>query len=529
MLKKLSLLILLVGIALTMTACAGEDTNTESDEAENDVETAETSGDLTVDLASAPVSLDPHAANDGNSLYVMNAMYDTLVQMNKDLEIEPGLAESLEQIEDTVWEAKIREGVTFHDGSPLNAEVVKANLDRVRDPDIASPVSFLFDMIESVDVIDDYTVHIETEFPFSALPSHLAHPGGHMISLESIEEDYEAVENGEEPFTTVNQEPVGTGYFKYDERVNGEYVKLVKNEDYWGEQAKMDAVTFKVVPEDSARIAELRTGEADIIYPVNPNDVSQIDENEGTHVHQSESSSMSYLGMNNEIEPFNNVNVRRAISMAINKDELIEGLLNGVPLPADGPLAPTVRGYSEDTEPVEYNPEEAQELLNEAGYEDGFETTILTNDDTTTDIAELIQSQLSEIGIDASIETREVGAYLELTGNGSFDMFVGSWGTVTMDADYGLYPMFHSSNAGDSGNRSFFDNEQVDNLLEEARRSTDEEERKALYEEAQQIIVDEATIVPLYHSVLLAGLQDSVNGFFQYPSSFPYLRDVEIE
>src|SRR5699024_3607613 len=222
--------------------------NTDSDAADNDEATAE-NGNLTVDLASAPVSLDPHAANDGNSLYVMNAMYDTLVQMNKDLQIEPGLAESLEQIEDTVWEAKIRQGVTFHDGSPLNAEVVKANLDRVRDPDVASPVSFLFDMISSVEVIDEYTVHIKTEFPFSALPSHLAHPGGHMISLESIKEDYEAMENGEEPFTTVNQEPVGTAYFKFDERVNGEYVRLVKNEDYWGEQANVDSITFKTVPE----------------------------------------------------------------------------------------------------------------------------------------------------------------------------------------------------------------------------------------------------------------------------------------
>lgn len=521
-------LILFVGITLMMTACAGEDNNTDSDAADNDEATAE-NGNLTVDLASAPVSLDPHAANDGNSLYVMNAMYDTLVQMNKDLQIEPGLAESLEQIEDTVWEAKIRQGVTFHDGSPLNAEVVKANLDRVRDSDVASPVSFLFDMISSVEVIDEYTVHIKTEFPFSALPSHLAHPGGHMISLESIKEDYEAMENGEEPFTTVNQEPVGTGYFKFDERVNGEYVRLVKNEDYWGEQANVDSITFKTVPESSARIAELRTGEADIIYPVNPNDVSEIDENEGTHVHKSESASMSYLGMNNEKEPFNNVQVRRAISMAINKDELIEGMLNGIPIPAKGPLAPTVKGYSEDIDPIDYNPEKARELLKEAGYEDGFQTSILVHDDTTSDVAELIQSQLSEVGIDAAINTREVGSYLEVTGNGSFDMFVGSWGTVTMDADYGLYPMFHSSNAGDSGNRSFFDNEKVDNLLEQARRSTNEEERMELYKEAQQIIVDEATIVPLYHSVLLAGLQDSVNGFFQYPSSFPFLRDVAIE
>jgi len=123
----------------------------------------------------------------------------------------------------------------------------------------------------------------------------------------------------------------------------------------------------------------------------------------------------------------------------------------------------------------------------------------------------------------------ETGAYLEATANGDVDMFVGSWGTVTLDADYGLYPMFHSENVGVPGNRSFFNNDDVDQLLEEARKTTDEDERLELYTEAQQIIIDEAPIVPVYHSVLLAGLRDNVHDFFQYPSSFPFLRDVTLE
>lgn len=123
----------------------------------------------------------------------------------------------------------------------------------------------------------------------------------------------------------------------------------------------------------------------------------------------------------------------------------------------------------------------------------------------------------------------EIGNYLEITGNGGTDMFVGSWGTVTLDADYGLYPMFHSENVGSPGNRSFYVNEEVDLLLEEARQEGNNERRLELYQEAQQIIIDEAPIVPLYHSVLLAGLRDEVQGFYQFPSSFPYLRDVTIE
>lgn len=521
------LLLLFILFVLSLTACAQEPDSTDNNNEDKGQE-SETGGELTVDLASDPVSLDPHAANDGNSLYVMNAMYDTLVALDKELNIQPALAESFEQIEDTVWEAKIREDVTFHDGSALNAEVVKANLDRVLDPDMGSPLAFLFDMIESVDVKDEYIVHIKTKYPFSALPLHLAHPGGHIISLESIKADYEAIENGEEPFASVNENPIGTGYFKYEERSNGEYIKLVKNEDYWGDKAKVDSVTFKVVPEDMTRIAELETEEADIIYPVNANDIERIDSNDGTHVKQTDSASMTYLGINTEKEPFDNTKVRQAISMAIDKEIVNEGVTDGVALQAQGPLAPTVFGYSDELKPINHDPEEAKKLLAEAGFEDGFSATVLTYDRITADLAEIVQEQLSDIGVELEVEMMETGAYLEATANGEMDMFVGSWGTVTLDADYGLYPMFHSDNVGAPGNRSFFSHDDVDQLLEEARKTTDNDERLELYKDAQQIIIDEAPIVPIYHSVLLAGLSDDVNGFFQYPSSFPFLRDVTL-
>ncbi|MBY7144795.1 glutathione ABC transporter substrate-binding protein [Virgibacillus sp. NKC19-3] len=526
--RKYKVISMLFMALLIVTACA-EEPDTTNEEGTNENETEAEGGDLVVDLASDPVSLDPHAANDGNSLYVMNAMYDTLVALDTDLELQPALAESFEQIEDTVWEAQIREGVTFHDGSELNAEVVKANLDRVMDPDIGSPLAFLYDMIDTVEVTDEYTVEITTAYPFSALPLHLAHPGGHIITLESIEADYEAVENGEEPFTSVNENPVGTGYFKYEDRSHGENITLVKNEDYWGEEAKVDSVTFKVVPEDLTRIAELETGEADINYPVNADDIAQIDGNEGTHVKQSESSNLTYVGMNTEQEPFDDPRIRRAIAMAIDNELIIDGVTDGVALPAEGPLAPTVFGHSDELTPLEYDLDEAKQLLDEAGYGDGFTATIATNDRTTSDIAEVVQAQLSEIGINLEVEMMEKGAYLDRTADGETDMFVGSWGTVTLDADYGLYPMFHSENAGAPGNRSFFSNDEVDDLLEQARQTIDEDERLDLYREAQQIIIDEAPIVPIYHSVLLAGLQDEVDGFYQYPSSFPFLRDVTLE
>lgn len=525
--KKIIGWTILFSLLVMMAACA--DDSGPEDETEAPAEEMAEETQLKAGLASEPVSLDPHAANDGNSLYVMNTLYDTLVEQNTDLEIQPALAESLEQIEDTVWEAKLREDVTFHDGSPFNAEVVKANLDRVRDTEIGSPLGFLFDMIENVKVIDEYTIQIETAYPFSALPAHLAHPGGHMISLEAIEADNEAIANGEEPFSVVNENPIGTGYFKFEERAVSGEITVVKNEDYWGEQAGMDSIAFHFVPEDLTRIAELQTEDSDFIYPVNANNVEEVDNNDGTHVMQSDSASMTYLGFNVEREPFDDERVRQAIAMTLDKDEIINGVLNGVALPAKGPLAPTVFGYDENIEPIDRDVEEAQSLMEDAGYADGLEVTLMAYDTNTGDIAQVIQSQLNEIGIDVDIQMTETATYLEDTANGSVDMFLGSWGTVTLDADYGLYPMFHSDNAGAPGNRSFYANEEVDGLLEDARQEGDEAERLSLYADAQQMIVDEAPIVPIYHSVLLSGLRDEVNGYYQFPSSFPFFRDVTIE
>ncbi|AOV07491.1 glutathione ABC transporter substrate-binding protein [Sporosarcina ureilytica] len=516
-------------LAIMMVACSNssdENDNNSADE-QSDDNTSEAS-DLTIMLGSDPNSLDPHGANDGISLYVMSTMYDKLVYLDKDLTMTPGLAESLEQISDTVWEAKIREGVEFHDGSILDAEVVKANLDRVRDPEIASPLSFLYDMIEEVEVIDTYTVHIKTEFPFASLPAHLAHPGGSMISKKSIDADNEAIKNGGEPFATVNEAPVGTGPFKFESREHGDAIKVVKNEKYWDtEKAKSASITFKTVPEAFTRIAELETGGADLIYPVSPVDVALIDETDSAHVQQSKSSNLTYLGFNTEVEPFNKKEVRQAISMAINRENLIDGLLEGRALPAIGPLAPTVYGYSDSIDTLGYDVEKAKALMKEAGYEDGFKTTLLTYETSAyADLAVFLQAELKNIGIEVDVEIVETGAFLEAAGEGNTEMFIGAWGTVTLDADYGLYPMFHSSNAGYSGNRSFLKNDAIDEVLQAAREEGDEQKRLELYEQAQNLLAEEAPVAYLYHSELLAGLHNDVKDFWQYPSSIFFLRDM---
>lgn len=545
--KNLRLFLLLIISSVLLIAC---NTNDEADEETDDEEAVEEQSsdeevseddseseasedeeglDLNLSFLSLPSSLDPHAANDGYSLYVMINIYETLVRLNEDLELEPALAESYEQIDDVTWEFVLREDVEFHDGEPFNAEAVKINLDRVLDEDVGSPLAFLFTEIDEVEVIDEYTVHITTNEPFAALPNHLAHPGGHMISPAVIADDYAAMEDGEAPLTEVNRNPIGTGFFKFESIVEGDNIVLVRNEDYWGEPAAPQSVTFRSVPEDGARIAELTTGNADLIYPTSPQDVAQINESDTAYAREADSANMTYLGFNTEVEPFDDPVVRQAIGMAIDKDVIIEELLEGIALKAETPLNPTVNAYSDDLEPLEYNVEEAKALLEENGYEEGFSAEIIMNNRTHADVATFIQETLAELNIELSISQVEAATFQEYAADGNFEMLMGGWGTVTLDGDYGLYPLFHSDNIGAPGNRTRYSNEEVDELLDLARVESDEETRFEYYHDAQQIIIDEAPLVPIYHTVLISGIQEDLENYFQFPSSFPYIKNLTRE
>ncbi|MCE7792652.1 glutathione ABC transporter substrate-binding protein [Salipaludibacillus sp. CUR1] len=545
--KSLKAGLLSLSMLLTFAACASEpdndggtadpdnngdnaaentDGNNEGGEAE---ELAE-GNDLIIATLSDAEAMDPHGSNDVPSSNVQTNIYESLLAQNEEGEMEPLLATEWEAVEEDLWELSLRDDVTFHDGSEFNAEVVKANFDRVLDPDVASPRAFLYEMIEEVIVVDDYTVQFQTEYPFAPLPSHLAHTGGGIMSMESIEEDYANMEDGGQPGDHINENPVGTGFFKFESWSPGDEVVLTKNEDYWGEEAQVDSVTFRVVPEDLTRVGELETGAAHITFPVSPSDKDRINNTDGINVYEQESLSLSYIGFNMEKEPFDDPKVRQAISMAINKDDLIEGVMEGTATPAVGPIGEQVFGFTDDVEGLPYDPERAQELLAEAGYEDGFSTTIWTNDSRERmDVAELVQAQLSVIGVDVEIEVLEWGAYLDNTAEGEHDMFILGWVTVTADADYGMYALFHSNNQGSAGNRSFMANDELDDLLDQARQEADPDTREELYKQAMEILVEEAPMLYLYHTTYLVGLRDEVEGFWKHPNGLYQLQEVTIE
>lgn len=540
--KKFSFISLLGVLILILAACT-DDSDVKEEATEGEEAAAQEGGTLTLAIPSDAVSMDPHGSNDVPSEQIRDTIYEPLLTQDENFEIVPVLAEEYEQVDDTTWKFKLREGVTFHDGSEFNAEVVKANIERIQDLAKASPRSFLLDMVTEVNVIDDYNIELVTEYPFAPLANNLTHGAGKMISKDLIDADYQQAldeagsdltleeyyelrsEGGDEHEAVANEissfvgqlvetEPVGTNYFKFDSRNPGEQTAVVRNDDYWGDTALLDGVNFKVVSEPGSRIAELESGSSDAILSTLSSNIERVDSNEDVTLLRNDSVSIDYIGFNTEKEPFNDPKVRQAITHAFDSEAVLEGVYNGSGTPAEAPLAPGVLGYSEDLEGLDYDMEKAQQLLDEAGVED-LTINLMVNDDNPerVDVALWLQESLGELGIKVNVEQVEWGAYLAATGAGEHDMFILGWSNSTGDPDNGIAPLFHSDNIGDTGNRSFYNNPELDSILDEARQSTEEGEREQLYMDAQQLLVDEAPAIFIRHGENLNAHGNHVEGF----------------
>lgn len=547
----------LTALAMVLTACS-DDSHVEEAAGKAEAGESETGGDLVISTGNDIVSLDPHASNELYSDQVRNTIYEGLVTQDEDFEIEPLLAEEWEQLDDLTWRFELREGVEFHDGSTFNAEVVKANLDRIRDPAVASPRLSLFEMISEVNVIDDYSVEIVTEYPFVPLLNHLSHDGGGMISKEVIDEDYrQAIENsgagysveeyyalredGGEAFeeaadeisgdigSVVDQNPAGTNYAQFESRSPGENLVLKKNEDYWQGPMNLDTITFKIVAETGARMAELETGESHIIFNYESSNVERIENNPETEAYNNSNVAINFIGFNTQKAPLDDVKVRQAISHAVDKDEIMEGIYNGMGKIPEGPMVEGMSGDTEDLKEFEYDLEEARKLMEEAGHEDGFELSIITNDaPERVDTAVYLQEALAELNITATVEQIEWGTYLEEASTGKHDIFLLGWPNFTGDPDQALWPLFHSSMHGAQGNRTFYDNPEVDALLEAGRAEQDPEARAEIYEEAQAIIVEDAPAIYFNESVSMNAYRTEVEGLYIDDFIKPDFRDVKL-
>ncbi|MEW8956146.1 glutathione ABC transporter substrate-binding protein [Clostridium sp.] len=506
-LKILSTIAIVTSITVGLTACGGDSSG--------DGNSGDSIKDQIVVAQGADAkSLDPHATNDQPSSRVTKQLYDRLVEQDEEMKVVPGIAKEWKQIDDLTWEFTLNTGIKFHNGDTLKASDVVFSLNRMKSE---KTVSHIIESVETVTAKDDNTVVIKTSAPFAPLLTHLAHPASSILSEKVVKEkgdDY-------------GQHPIGTGPYKFSNWEVGSKIHLEKHDDYFGEKAKTDKIVFTNIKEGTNRTIGLETGEIDLAYDIEPTDTARVKDHANLKLIEEEDLSYAYIGMNTKKEPFSNVKVRQAINYAVNKESIIKAALYGTGTMAKAPIGDKVFGYTDKAKGYPYNLEKAKELMKEAGLENGFKTTIWTNDNPLrTQIAQIVQANLKDIGIEVEIVSLEWGTYLERTSKGEHDMFILGWTTVTGDADYGLYPLYHSKQHGSAGNRSFYTNKEVDDLLDKAKTSTNPEERKELYDKAVTKITEEVPDIMLYYKKQNVGMQKKVEGFKLSPAGHHSLKNV---
>jgi len=431
-----------------------------------------------------PPSMDPTLTNDMPSSQLMKLVYSRLFTQDADLNIHGDLAENWEFIDSQTVRIEIKQGVTFHNGDALTAEDVAFTLNRAGE---APQVAVILRMIDRAEVTGDYEVTVHLEFPFAPILAHLSHTAASIVNKSVVEA------LGDEAHGNA---PIGTGPFMITEMVTGDRVEMKRHDDYFGgafgEFPLLETITVRIIPDETMRALELEAGGVDLISNVGFNDFERLSGNADLTTYLLSNLSTNFVGFNCEKAPFDDVRVRQAIAYAIDNEALLANVHRGLTNPVNGPLADAVWGsISSELPGYPYDPGKALDLLEEAGYPDGFSTTIWLNETVERqNIAAIVQAQLRLVGIEVEIEILEWGAYLDSTAAGEHDMFILGWVSVTGDPDYGLYPTYHSDSFGAPGNRARFSDARNDELIMLGRTETDPAKRLEYYREAQQIISD---------------------------------------
>ena len=489
-------------------------------------------GVLIVAQIAEPKSLDPHAVTAVNDFRILMNVYDGLVRYKPgSLEVEPALAESWTVSDDgTVYTFTLRDGVTFHDGSALDAEAVKFNFDRMLDESHPFhdtgpfPLSFFFGSVDIVEAPDPKTVVFRLKEPYAPFLSNLAYPTGLIVSPAAVEE------HGED----FGRNPSGTGPFKFVEWESNAKVVVEANPDYWGGAPDLKAVVFRPITDANTRVAEMLSGGIDVMVEVPPDNLSTFADDASYTVFEQAGPHLWFLILNAKEGPMADRKVRQAVNYAIDKKALVENVLQGTAAIAAGPTPPAVAwAYNEALEPYPHDPEKAKALLKEAGAEGASLTFYVTEGGSgmldPIAMGSAIQADLAEVGLDVTIETYEWNTFLGKVNpglEGKADMAEMAW--MTNDPDTLPYLALRTDAFPDKGgfNSGYYSNPKVDTLLEDARKATDQAERARLYKEMQEIVHEDAPWAFIANWKQNAVTSTRVEGFELQPSFFLLLDGV---
>ncbi|SEG44950.1 glutathione transport system substrate-binding protein [Methylobacterium sp. 190mf] len=478
---------------------------------------AAAAGDPVLAISGQPETLDPYNTNTTLTTAVTKSFYEGLFGFDKDLKVRNVLAESYETSPDgLVYTFKLREGVKFHDGTTFDAAAVKANLDRVLDPENHLARYNQFNRIKMIEVLSPTSLRITLKEPFGPFINSLAHASAAIISPTALKK------YGKD----IAFHPVGTGPFTFVDWKQTDYVKGAKFADYWQTGfPKVDTITWKPVPENGTRAAMLQTGEADFAFPLPYEQAKMLEASKKLKIEVHASIIERYLSMNVLQKPFDDLRVRQAINYAINKEALAKVAFSGYAFPAQGIVPQGVR-YAHKMDPWPYDPAKARQLLKEAGYANGFEATLWSAYTTTTaqKAIQFLQQQLGQVGIKVQTLALEPGQRTEWVQTAPdpktarVRLYYAGWSSSTGEADWGLRPLLATEAWPPKlNNTAYYSNAEFDALLAKALVSTNDAERAELYAKAQEIVMKDAPWAPLVTEQNLYATSARLSGVYVMP------------
>ncbi|HET9879824.1 MAG TPA: ABC transporter substrate-binding protein [Candidatus Limnocylindria bacterium] len=465
-------------------------------------------------LRDADAGYDPALAT-LSTVYTINGLiFDTLGEVQPDGSIEPSLAESWDISDDELtYTFQIREGVVFHNGREMTAEDIKYTIDRVMDPATNSPRQSVFTSVESVEAPDATTLIIQLSEPFAPLLASLSDISMGIVPQEEVEER-----------GTLDEFPIGTGPFKFVEWVRDDHLTVEANEDYWREGLPyLDGVVFSFNDDANARAANVRSGTIDFLWNSPPELWQVLNDDENLQVFGGEGTqSFQYFLLNMQKPPFDDVRVRQAIYWALDREAIRQISRPDTTTPLNAGFLPASHwaGLPEDEIVYTQDYDRAASLLEEAGYGDGFEMEIiaLIGSDFHIRTAQAIQSQLEPLGITVTVTTVDSGQQNEARDSGTFDgMVTGFSGTIDPDARF-----TQTFATGGGTNYVDFSDPEVDDLIEQARQTSDRDERADLYRQAQLRIAEVGPMAFIYNYHFFDTLQSYVKGYVYNPQLVDY-------
>ena len=478
---------------------------------------------MRIALETAPQRLDPHYAVDAASQRVIQLVYNGLVRLDAQSQIAPDVAQSWETPEPTTYVFHLRQDVTWHDGRRLTAADVHYTFTSVLDEKNQSPKRVSFDKIQSIDVIDEFTIRFVLTEPFAPFLTNMT------LGLVPRPSAAEAERN-------LDAHPIGTGPFKFDRIEPDVAVHLLAYEAYFEGRPNLDGVVLRILPDAMVRLFELQKGNIDLIQNALPPDLlAPLRSDDQFAVLQAPGTNFTYLGLNCQDDILKHVEVRQALAYAIDRQAVIRHVLSGLGTLADGILSAGHWAYEANVPRYAYDPDRAAQLLDQAGFADPdgdgpqprFQLTYKTSqNEEGRRIAEVLQEQLRQVGIDVEIRSFEWGTFFGDIRAGNFQLYALTWVGVT-EPDIFHY-VFHSQSVPPVGaNRGRYSNVQLDALLDTGRRSMSQQARRATYSQAQVLIATELPYIPLWHNTNVAVLRSTFRDYQLTPSGdFSVIRTV---